>query len=83
MVKSKTNKIHLEVKNDVELDVVNDSISKRNRLVEKKRSVPSKRRNASKLQSKVSFNSLKKPKMTVAKASKSKTRMTIKHKKCV
>ena len=44
MVKSKTNKIHLEVKNDVELDVVNDSISKRNRLVEKKRSVSSKRR---------------------------------------
>ena len=59
MVKSKTNKIHLEVKNDVELDVVNDSISKRNRLVEKKRSVPSKRRNASKLRSKVSASSMK------------------------
>ena len=59
MVKSKTNKIYLEVKNDVELDVVNDSISKRNRVVEKKRSVPSKRRNASKLRSKVAASSMK------------------------
>ena len=40
MVKSKSNKMHLEVNNDLELDFNNASISKRNRKTKKSPSSP-------------------------------------------
>ena len=43
MVKSKTNKMHLEIKNDLELDVNNASTSRRNRKSKKTSSSPIKR----------------------------------------
>ena len=43
MVKSKTNKMHLEIKNDLELDVNNASISRINRQSKKSSSSPIKR----------------------------------------
>ena len=55
MVKSKSNKMHLEINNDLELDVNNASVSRRNRKP-KKSSSPIKRNK------KVSFK-LKTPKM--------------------
>ena len=38
MVKSKSNKMHLQVNNDLELDIKNASISKRNRKSKSKKS---------------------------------------------
>ena len=43
MVKSKTNKMHLEIKNDLELGINNASISRRNRKSKKTSSSPIKR----------------------------------------
>ena len=43
MVKSKSNKMHLEINNDLELDVNNASVSRRNRKPKKSSSSPIKR----------------------------------------
>ena len=43
MVKSKSNKMHLDIKNDLELDINNASISRRNRKSKKTSSSPIKR----------------------------------------
>ena len=43
MVKSKSNKMHLEIKNDLELDVNDASISRRNRKSKEVSSLPIKR----------------------------------------
>ena len=44
MVKSKSNKMHLQINNDVELDIKNASISKRNRKSRKSSAAPIRRK---------------------------------------
>ena len=74
MVKSKSNKMHLEVNNDLELDISNASTSKRNRRSKKSLSSP-----ISNKSKRVSFSTktpkrmASKPKMLAKKRSLSKT----------
>ena len=62
MVKSKTSKMHLEINNDLELDINNASTSKRNRKSKKSSSSPSSNK-------RVSF-SLRTPKRMASKPKK-------------